>query len=477
MASLTSLSTSVLLATDLLASLSGQGIRLLGFVILLFLELAACYGTLLSPTVQQQEYICKDVACVAASPAYWASCAPELLLFHFHRTPGVCSGSFSCDINALNVFSDYDQDEDEEYLQPDNEDCTKCEDQMVLPPAYPPPPVPPMGRMSFSETKVHFFPGKGGVPVLPPPPSLKKPLPESRPEVFSSMREKLYFHHRAESSVKSQSTCRQLNQPGPPQPPIPPVKKPASLIRITPGIRLPLPPVSPPAEESGSFKELKLSAQFPPPLPSNKPKLPQGTERLANAKVPRENKPGLLTPKVPPRPQMPGNKPLVLACKPEKALPAGSGSVSARRSPPDGQSFRGASFEKPALPSQAHAIEEDSDDDYEKVELPNSIFVNTSESLEVERMFKSENPTGPPKNGLFCIRNSSTKVGKVLVVWDGSTEKVRNYRIFQQDSKFYLEADVSFLNLKSLVEHYGSHVLPSHNSLKLQFPYGYSGPR
>lgn len=30
------------------------------------------------------------------------------------------------------------------------------------------------------------------------------------------------------------------------------------------------------------------------------------------------------------------------------------------------------------------------------------------------RMFKSENPTGPPKNGLFCIRNSSTKAGKVI---------------------------------------------------------------
>lgn len=196
---------------------------------------------------------------------------------------------------------------------------------MVLPPAYPPPPVPPMGRMSFSETKVHFFPGKGGVPVLPPPPPpLKKPLPESRADVFSSVREKLSFHHRAECSVKSQSTCRQLNQPGLPQAPIPSVRKPASLIKIASGIRLPLPSISPLAEESGNFKELKLSAQLPPPLPINKPKLPQGTERLANAKVPRENNmPGLLTPKVPPKPHVPGNKPLVLACKPEKALPAG----------------------------------------------------------------------------------------------------------------------------------------------------------
>lgn len=60
-----------------------------------------------------------------SQPCLLADCAPELL--HFHRAPGVCSGSSSCDINSLNVFSDYDQDEDEEYLQPDNEDCTKRE--------------------------------------------------------------------------------------------------------------------------------------------------------------------------------------------------------------------------------------------------------------------------------------------------------------------------------------------------------------
>lgn len=42
-------------------------------------------------------------------------------------------------------------------------------------------------------------------------------------------------------------------------------------------------------------------------------------------------------------------------------------SVSARRSPPDGQSFRSFSFEKPALPSKPNQVNDDSDDDYEKV--------------------------------------------------------------------------------------------------------------
>lgn len=45
------------------------------------------------------------------------------------------------------------------------------------------------------------------------------------------------------------------------------------------------------------------------------------------------------------------------------------GSVSARRSPPDGRSFRGASFEKPAVLPKPGVSGTDSDDDYEKVRL------------------------------------------------------------------------------------------------------------
>lgn len=41
--------------------------------------------------------------------------------------------------------------------------------------------------------------------------------------------------------------------------------------------------------------------------------------------------------------------------------------VSARRSPPDGQSFRSFSFEKPAVPSKPNQASDDSDGDYEKV--------------------------------------------------------------------------------------------------------------
>ena len=46
-----------------------------------------------------------------------------------------------------------------------------------------------------------------------------------------------------------------------------------------------------------------------------------------------------------------------------------------------------------------------------------------------------------------------------------------------QDSKFYLEGEVLFVSVGSLVEHYHTHVLPSHQSLLLQRPYGYTRPR
>lgn len=49
--------------------------------------------------------------------------------------------------------------------------------------------------------------------------------------------------------------------------------------------------------------------------------------------------------------------------------------------------------------------------------------------------------------------------------------------VVQQESKFYLDADIMFLNMGSLVEYYSTHVLPSHDSLILRCPYGYSKPR
>lgn len=213
----------------------------------------------------------------------------------------------------------------------------------------------------------------------------------------------------------------------------------------------------------------------PPPVPANRPKF----VKIAEEGPPREAaKPGLFVPPVAPRPlvlKLPVPdatlRPAVLP-RPEKPP-----LLHLQRSPPDGQSFRSFSFEKPRQPSQTDPSGEDSDEDYEKVPLPNSVFVNTTESCEVERLFKATSLQGEPQDGLYCIRNSSTKSGKVLVVWDESSNKVRNYRIFEKDAKFYLEGEILFASVGSMVEHYHTHVLPSHQSLLLQHPYGYTGPR
>ncbi|XP_005498514.2 SH3 domain-binding protein 2 isoform X1 [Columba livia] len=366
---------------------------------------------------------------------------------------------------------DYDQEEeDESYLQPDT--CDIVKDDMVLPPAYPPPPVPHVRKAAYSESRAHSFAGKSTVPVPPPPP--KRSLPNIKLEDDLNVREP-QLQCRAEPNLKVQSSSRRLSEQLPPVPPLPPFKKPVCVkdSASLPPEPLPLPQVLPTPEGCEKLKTLNLSQRTPPPLPSSKPKLSQFTDKPAEPKMPREHgKPGLFVPPVLPKPPVPSHQPPAIKPRSEK-----SSGPQLQRSPPDGQSFRSFSFEKPALPSKPNQPDDDSDDDYEKVGLPASIFLNTSESLEVERTFKASSPRGQPQNGLYCIRNSSTKPGKVLVVWDESAEKVRNYRIFEKDCKFYLDSDIMFLNMGSLVEYYSTHVLPSHDSLILRCPYGYSKPR
>ncbi|XP_019408836.1 PREDICTED: SH3 domain-binding protein 2 isoform X1 [Crocodylus porosus] len=391
---------------------------------------------------------------------------------------------------------DYDQEEDEEsYLQPDTPDSLKPDDNMVLPPAYPPPPVPHIRKAAYAESRTRSFPSKSTGPQLPPPPP-KRSLPDIKSEEFLHMRES-QLHCRAEPNLKMQPSNRRLSDVPPPLPPIPHFKKGAfNKDSCSPSPEpLSIGHVFASPEGCEKLKNLSLSQWTPPPLPGNKPKIAHLSEKPVEIKVPKElGKPGLFVPQVLPKPPLPSHPPPLpghppslfghqlpvpshpppipgIKPKPEKAvLP------QLQRSPPDGQSFRSFSFEKPAISSkQNHS--EDSDEDYEKVELPNSVFVNTSESTDVERLFKTTSPRGQPQNGLYCIRNSSTKPGKVLVVWDESTEKVRNYRIFEKDTKFYLDSDSMFLNLGSLIEYYSTHVLPSHDSLTLGCPYGYSGPR
>ncbi|XP_043303922.1 SH3 domain-binding protein 2 isoform X2 [Cervus elaphus] len=390
---------------------------------------------------------------------------------------------------------DYEHDdEDDSYLEPDSPDPGRPEDALIHPPAYPPPPVPTPRKPVFSEVpRAHSFTSKGPGPLLPPPPP-KRGLPDAGPAPEDSRRELLALR-RVEPSPRVPAVSRRMSDPPlnvlPPGPGL--RKAPCFPENSSPSLepRIPVHGVSPTStavaasRNCDKLKSFHLSprgppAPEPPPVPANKPKF----LKMVEEGPPREAaRPGPCVPPVAPRPpplKLPvpeaADRPPVLP-RPEKpALP------HLQRSPPDGQSFRSFSFEKPRKAVQTDTLQADaggegSDDDYEKVPLPSSVFINTTESCEVERLFKTTSPQGAPQDGLYCIRNSSTKSGKVLVVWDETSSKVRNYRIFEKDSKFYLEGEVLFVSVGSLVEHYHTHVLPGHQSLLLQHPYGYARPR
>ncbi|XP_074132440.1 SH3 domain-binding protein 2 isoform X1 [Sminthopsis crassicaudata] len=367
---------------------------------------------------------------------------------------------------------DYEHDDDDDsYMEPDTPDSVKVEDIMIHPPTYPPPPIPTPRKPTYSETqRSHSFSSKCSTPLHPPPPP-KRGLPEINPE---DLKREVISSWRPEPNLKVPSPSRRQSDPPLGNlPPMPSFRKPASpevasvshLLNTSKNCdKLKSIHLSP----RGAFQGPPLTE--PPPIPTTKPKL----IKVGELQPVREAiKPGLFVPPVTPKPPVLTPKHSVPELKPRIEKPP---LPQLQRSPPDGQSFRSFSFEKPSLSTKFDTSCEDSDEDYEKVPLPNSIFVNTTESYEVENLFKATDPRGQPQDGLYCIRNSS-KTGKVLVVWDEAFNKVRNYRIFEKDSRFYLEGELLFVSIGSLVEHYYTHVLPGHKSLLLQHPYGYSGPR
>uniref|UniRef100_A0A8C9Q056 SH3 domain-binding protein 2 n=1 Tax=Spermophilus dauricus TaxID=99837 RepID=A0A8C9Q056_SPEDA len=372
------------------------------------------------------------------------------------------------------------EDEEDSYLEPDSPEPVKPEDALTHPPAYPPPPVPTPRKPAFSDLpRAHSFTSKSPSPLLPPPPP-KRGLSDASPAPEDTKRDPLGLR-RAEPGLRAPATSRRMSDP------------PLCSVPAGPGLQKPEPWTpghgATPASSSATtaiatsrncdkLKSFHLSprgppAAEPPPVPANKPKF----LKIVEEGPPRETaRPGLLVPTVVPRPPVlklslpePTARPTVLP-KPEKPL-----LPHLQRSPPDGQSFRSFSFEKPKRPLQVDTGGEDSDEDYEK--LWGCGWRGPTNMLSYFRLFKATNPRGEPQDGLYCIRNSSTKSGKVLVVWDESSNKVRNYRIFEKDSKFYLEGEVLFVSVGSMVEHYHTHVLPSHQSLLLRHPYGYTRPR
>ncbi|XP_041742205.1 SH3 domain-binding protein 2 isoform X2 [Coregonus clupeaformis] len=401
-----------------------------------------------------------------------------------------------------NYMLEDEEDDEDDYEKPDSP-ATSTGRPTVPPPSYPPPPVPCQFRM---ESMSGFC--KGLPPPVPAPnrsttsPLPKKPPAPLPPPKLGEVSHNQHGHkdipnkgpprppptHLKPSSERSAWSPK---SPIHPPPPMASLKMQAMMGQISistiPGgkhkDRMPPVPVtlqSPATLSICSDLERKMvlhSSPSPPGCrgnnPSHIPSMPnhclssRPAPDLPPQALPALNhtKPGLYKPPLVPKLPCPAVKP---------KLPRGSAQSS-----PDGQSFRTtvdevpASFRKSRDPSKD--TDDDSDEDYENMQLPDSVFMDTTETTNIEKLFKESSRT--PQDGLYCFRNSGTKTSKVLVVWDVSVCKARNYRLFEEDSRVFLELEMTFPSLSALVEHYHSHPLPNHGSLCLQKPYGYIVPR
>ncbi|XP_040014310.1 SH3 domain-binding protein 2 isoform X2 [Xiphias gladius] len=386
-----------------------------------------------------------------------------------------------------------DDDDDEDYLKPDTE-CSPTSTGRPTgpPPSYPPPPVP-----AVFQSRQDSSPGvnKGPPPPIPSPNRIqatlfpKKPLPSFPPPSIPK------DHNKGPPPpVPFASHLHKPPSPAPPPPPPPNLKRTFQNRAVSIGEPgndkkdwRPLPAISvhslapvPICDQLGTKMVLngpahcsfnaggsQLLGNNQQGVMSNlrsKPTLP--TPHSANMggstihpplspllKTGLHNKPGV--PKAP----LPAVKPLMLAAKSKQP-------GTPLQSSPEGQSFR-ALVDKAA--SEFRRTRDNSDDDYENMQLPDSVFIDTTETSFVEKLFR-EGPV-PPQDGLYGIRNSGTKTSKVLVVWDVSIGKARNYRLFEEEDRIFLGGEVTFPNLSALIEHYHNHPLPHHGSLCLQRPF------
>ncbi|XP_031711645.1 SH3 domain-binding protein 2 isoform X2 [Anarrhichthys ocellatus] len=419
--------------------------------------------------------------------------------------------------NAADEYGDDDDDDDDEddYLEPDG-DCSPTSTGRPTgpPPSYPPPPVPVSFNLrqdsspGFHKAPPPLIPLLHRIPTSPlprkpppcfPPPSLLKdshngppPPPPFAPHLHKSLSPTPPAP--PPPNVKRALQCRVTSVGGPgndkrdwrPMPAVS-VQSPATLLicdqletrmvlnspahcsLIAGGSKSVGNPCSKPSlppqyNIGGSFLRLvtsdspslsKTSCSHPP-LPGHPPLSPL-------------LKPGLHNKPVPPKPPPPTVKPPLPSAK---SKPPGT---PRQRASPDGQSFRSSGDEVPAefkrkQDSDKHSRgEESDDDDYENVQLPDSVFIDTTETSFIEKLFR-ESPI-PPQDGLYCIRNSGTKTSRVLVVWDVSIGKARNYRLFEEVDRMFLDNEITFPTLSAVIEHYYSHPLPHHGSLCLQKPY------
>ncbi|CAI5666310.1 unnamed protein product [Oreochromis niloticus] len=401
------------------------------------------------------------------------------------------------DTTEINYSDDDDDDDEEDYLKPDNE-CSPTSSGRPTgpPPSYPPPPVPvtfPHRQDSspgFQKSLPPPIPLQLKTPTSPLPrkPSPCPPSPCAKKDSSKGPPPPLPFAPHLQNSFPSTP------------PPIPPnAKKPIRSTSIgvtandkrdwrpTPSVSVQSPATLPICEKldrvilngpcpphSGGSQSLENNYRrnkpnIPvPPCPnanvslnltsSSHPPLPGHPSHSPLLKPGQLNKPSI------PKPPLP-----LVGVKPSLPPPKPKSPGTPFQTSPEGQSFRSINDETADFRKKRDSTAYDSDEDYENVQLPDSVFIDSNETSFVEKLFK-ESPT-PPHDGLYAIRKSGTKTTKVLVVWDISIGKARNYRLFEEHDCIFLEADLTFPNLSTLIEHYYCHPLPHHGSLCLQKPY------
>ncbi|KAI9519223.1 hypothetical protein NQZ68_030755, partial [Dissostichus eleginoides] len=302
-------------------------------------------------------------------------------------------------------------------------------------PRGPPPPLPYAPHLEKSSTPPH-----------PPPPNAKRTIQGRAAPVVQSGTDKRDRRSMPGVTIQTPAICNQfgslmgLNGPAHRT-----FKKPSPPPQSNIGLR-------PAMLDSPSLSKTFSSHPPPPNHPPISPLLKTG----------QFTKPEI------PKPPPPTLKPPLPAAKNKQQ------GTKIQRASPDGQSFRSSGDEAPSefrrkLGSSKHSGGCESDDDYENVQIPDSVFIDTTETSVIENLFRQS--AVHPQDGLYCIRNSGTKTSKVLVVWDISTGKARNYRLFQEEDSVYLDSEAPFPTLSAVIEHYYSHPLPHHGSLCLQKPF------
>ncbi|XP_034047834.1 SH3 domain-binding protein 2 isoform X2 [Thalassophryne amazonica] len=403
--------------------------------------------------------------------------------------------------NTEDDYIEEDDEDEEDYVKPDSDsESTSTGKPTGPPPSYPPPPVPAPFQLHQDASPV-FHRG------LPPPvPSHNKtatsslPKKPPSPHAPASIQD---FSNKGPPPPLPFAPHLKNSSPTPPPPPPPNAKRllksrgsTVSESGITKKDQRSLPAIfvqSPATLPICNQLETRMVLNGPAHCSLNQDETINHRSKFGSLMPPDDGgpnhgpRPGISTPLAKPQtppnnpPPSPApitgfyNKPLIPkppspAFKPE--LPAAKSKLL--QAPPEGQSFRSPGEEKPADTKMKQALlkhfkEDDSDDDYENVQLPDSVFIDTTETCFIEKLFRECSAT--PQDGLYAIRNSGTKTSKVLVVLDVSIGKARNYRLFEEGGHIFLDSDVTFPTLSALIEHYHSHPLPHHCTLCLQRPY------